>query len=518
MKTYILILVGLFIASIVVLAFADEVIWDNISAENLDLSTVLLNPESKRIIYFGSSKGVFKTEDGASSWRNVLSIKGGNRQINLLLFDPLDKKSIYAATGNGLFFSNNSGKDWKKIFKGKNSLENECTVLAVSPFGIYLGTKAGFFTSSDKGRSWHKANGKVGNTNILAIAYNPNDTDCVYIASTDGVFKSQDNCQSWERIFVANPTENGLEAEEISEDSDEVQRFSAIRYIACDLSNLDYIYLATLHGVYKSTDKGKSWEMLSNYGLLSGDIKSLLITNTSNIYAATKSAVFEYKDRRWHELSLRLTAEDIRFLASDSEGSLYVACEAGLFKANKTNPNSDKQGVMIEDYCKDEPKIKEIQQAAIKYAEVEPDKISKWRKQAAKKAFLPSVSAGVSRDNGDLWHWESGSTTKSGDDVLVKGRDTLDWDIRLTWNLGEIIWNDDQTSIDVRSRLMVQLRDDILDEVTKLYFERIRVKMEIDTLSIEDRKKRADRMLRLQELTASLDALTGGYFSQQLDK
>lgn len=63
---------------------------------------------------------------------------------------------------------------------------------------------------------------------------------------------------------------------------------------------------------------------------------------------------------------------------------------------------------------------------------------------------------------------------------------------------------------------MVQLRDDILDEVTKLYFERLRVKMELDNLSIEDRKKRFEKELKLQELTASIDALTGGYFSRQV--
>ena len=60
----------------------------------------------------------------------------------------------------------------------------------------------------------------------------------------------------------------------------------------------------------------------------------------------------------------------------------------------------------------------------------------------------------------------------------------------------------------------MQLRDDILDEVTKLYFERIRVKVELDNLSIEDRKKRLDKELRLNELTAVLDGLTGGSFSR----
>ena len=80
----------------------------------------------------------------------------------------------------------------------------------------------------------------------------------------------------------------------------------------------------------------------------------------------------------------------------------------------------------------------------MKYAEVEPEKISHWRNQAAKRAFLPKLTAGINRDASDLWHWESGSTTKTGDDALVRGRDTVDWDLSLIWDLGEIIWNNIQ--------------------------------------------------------------------------
>jgi hypothetical protein len=66
------------------------------------------------------------------------------------------------------------------------------------------------------------------------------------------------------------------------------------------------------------------------------------------------------------------------------------------------------------------------------------------------------------------------------------------------------------------SWLVAELRDNILDEVTRLYFERIRLKMELDNLTIEDRKKRLEKELRLKELVASLDALTDGYFSKAL--
>jgi ABC-type phosphate transport system auxiliary subunit len=63
---------------------------------------------------------------------------------------------------------------------------------------------------------------------------------------------------------------------------------------------------------------------------------------------------------------------------------------------------------------------------------------------------------------------------------------------------------------------MVELREDILDQLNKLYFERLRVKSELDNLALEDRRKRFDKQLKLEELTASLDALTSGYYSEQL--
>jgi hypothetical protein len=235
--------------------------------------------------------------------------------------------------------------------------------------------------------------------------------------------------------------------------------------------------------------------------------------------------VFEYSNDRWQELSLHFLAEEVRFLSSDSQDNLYAACDKGLFKARITDLGETKiSDNIISVYYKDEPEIKQVQQAAIKYAEVEPEKILRWRKQAAKKAILPKISIGMDQDldrttSSNIWGIYSSNGTPgryyAGPDDIAK-YNNKSWSVSLTWELGDLIWNDDQTNIDVRSKLMVQLRDDVLDEVTKLYFERIRVKMELDNLSIEDRKKRFEKELKLQELTAQIDGLTGGYFSSQI--
>lgn len=498
--------------------FAGEVEWQDIGRGNINLRTVLADSDNSNIIYIGSEQGIFKSEDGGGSWRSILSARGTNKGVNFLLFSSDDKNSLCAATGDGLYFSHNQGRNWSRIFKGKNYLENECTALAILPYAIYLGTKAGLFVSKNKGRSWHRETAQLGNTHILAIAYSLKEPNYLYVACINGVFKSKDSGQSWERTFITQPTENGNETEEITEDQDEQEKSSNLRYINIDPNNSNYLYLASGKGVYRSRDRGLTWESVSSYGLLSRDVKLVLISEQSDIYALTKSGIFEYSNERWQEISFNIAAGEFRFLACDKRGNLYVVCDRGIFKTQTFGSDSGKQDNLTALYAKDEPDIQTVQQAAITYAEVEPEKIKLWREQARKKAILPQLSIGIDRNTSDLWHWEGGSTTKTDDDILRRGRDSIDWDITLSWDLSELIWNDDQTSIDVRSRLMVELRQDVLDEVTKLYFERIRVKMELDSLSIEDRKKRVEKELRLNELAASLDALTGGLFSQYRNK
>jgi hypothetical protein len=505
-----------FVFSIKLQSFSQELSWENIGRENRDLKVALVKPGNARIIYIGAGNGIFKTEDGGLNWRNILSVRGQNKGVSFLLSDSQDENLLYAATGSGLFFSPNAGARWNRIFQGKNSLENECTGLAVLPYAIFLGTKSGLFVSKDKGRSWHKETGKIGNSQVLNIAHNPKEPQYLYIAAQEGVFVSKDCGGSWERVFVRHPVENGNDVEEDVDDRDEALRFSDIRYIAIDPNNLNYLYLATGKGVYISKDKGKTWDLFPSYGLLSQDIRFILISDKSKVFAISKSGIFEHGNERWNELSFGLAVDEVSFLALDTQNNIYAACDKGLFKASASQITSEAKENEMAVYYKDEPKISELQDAAIKYAEVGQEKILEWRSKAAKKALLPQVSLGIDRNTSDLWHWESGSSTKSGDDNLMKGRDSIDWDIALSWDLSELIWNDAQTSIDVRSRLTVQLRMDVLDEVTKIYFERLRVKMELDNLSIEDRKKRFEKELKLEELTASLDALTGGYFSRQL--
>ena len=179
---------------------------------------------------------------------------------------------------------------------------------------------------------------------------------------------------------------------------------------------------------------------------------------------------------------------------------------------NTTSLETQKQDILKK--FEGEPNISDVQEAAIRYAEVHPGKIKEWRDSARKKALLPNVSVGLDRYVTDYWHWDAGANP----DVLQKGKDTVSWDVTMTWDMGELIWKNDQTSIDTRSKLMVELRDDIMNEVTRTYFERRRIQIELLISPPQDLKLGLEKELRLQELTADIDALTGGYFSKYISK
>ncbi|MEW6007374.1 MAG: hypothetical protein AB1595_04370 [bacterium] len=141
----------------------------------------------------------------------------------------------------------------------------------------------------------------------------------------------------------------------------------------------------------------------------------------------------------------------------------------------------------------DEPGILELQEAAIRYNNLSPSTIKLWQKEAKIKPLFPKFS--IDYDKSITSYEKTGFITGPNE-----------WRLTFSWDLGELIYNPDQTSIDERSRLMTRLRNEILSDVTKLYFERKR-------LILEGKEK---NRIRIEELTGLIDGYTGGAFSKKI--
>ncbi|MDD5311195.1 MAG: hypothetical protein PHX64_05540, partial [Candidatus Omnitrophica bacterium] len=92
------------------------------------------------------------------------------------------------------------------------------------------------------------------------------------------------------------------------------------------------------------------------------------------------------------------------------------------------------------------------------------------------------------------------------------------WDVSASWDLGDLVYNTAQTSIDSRSKLMVELRNDIMEALNTAYFERKKLQKQLIRITDKESPSYTERELRIEELTATIDGLTGGYLSRKLEK
>lgn len=450
-----------------------------------------------------------------TAWKDVAS-DINCREFNCAALDPGRPDVVYVGTSNGAYKTEDGGESWERVFAGWDKRKNIRHIF-VKGGEVFLCTDKGLFISRDEGKSWSGSSGIASRAQAFSAAVIDEGAPAVLVATNEGLFKSPKDKKEWQRVFFTG--EEDAEAED--EEGAEID-LPKVRAVIASIHRPSRIYLGTEDGVYVRDGEGAPFVRLSDAGLL--DKETLFLAEspleTDRLYAVTNGGIFYFCDG-WQRLESAAPLRDARSIAfgPDRKNSVWITAKRGVYKSIDTD--TDEKRIEIETsnllkFFRDEPAINEVQERAIRYAEVHPSKIANWRARANMSAVLPRLSFGIDRDRSQSLHWDSGANP----DMWVIGPEEEDmgWDITLSWDLGDLIWNGDQTLIDVRSKLMVQLRDDILDEVNSYYFERRRLQIELLESPPQDKRERIKKELRIQELTANLDALTGGYFSRGLRK
>jgi hypothetical protein len=158
-----------------------------------------------------------------------------------------------------------------------------------------------------------------------------------------------------------------------------------------------------------------------------------------------------------------------------------------------------------------EPSAREVHKRVIRYADVGNAKIKRWQALSRVAGALPSFSFGKNLDRNDSVTTYSGKYITGPEDVS-KG-----WDADVSWDLGDMVYSSDQTSIDSREKMMVELRNDLLSEATRIYYERRRLQIGLVFTPPLSEQEHLENLLRLDELTALLDGMTDGFFSKRLE-
>jgi hypothetical protein len=145
----------------------------------------------------------------------------------------------------------------------------------------------------------------------------------------------------------------------------------------------------------------------------------------------------------------------------------------------------------------------------------EPERARSLVTRARHAGWLPEVRLRADRRFARGESVDLGSTSPTAlAPVDIDSDNDLRYEARLTWDLSKIVFNPDEIGAQFQALRTADARREVETLVIRLYFERRRLKAESAASDVSDGTAGMKLELRIAEIEAELDALTGGAFAR----
>ena len=248
------------------------------------IGALAVAPSNPKVLYAGtgesdiradlsSGDGVYKSQDGGATWKNI-GLRD-SRQISRILVDPRNADIVYvAALGHaygpnderGVYRSTDGGNTWVRVLdKGPTIGASDLAMAAAAPNVLFAGTwnahrppwstyaplqgpGGGLYRSTDSGVTWTQLTGHglpEGDWGRVGVAVAPNGKRVYALLDAgkkSGLYRSDDGGDTWSLA-------NG--------DPRLTSRAWYFNWITVDPGNPDVIYVPNV-ALYRSVDGGKT--------------------------------------------------------------------------------------------------------------------------------------------------------------------------------------------------------------------------------------------------------------------
>jgi hypothetical protein len=473
-------------------------------------------------VYFATNVGLIRNQ------QRIFTKTG----VNDLSFT---KDKIYLSTDLGLYTSDISSLRWELVTKA-NLRILQCKPSLKSKNLFYLLTINGFYTFNSKKNLVIKVNqGLVFNSDselkgrLEVLKHKQLKEELIYLALNNAVYKLDAAKKNWRRL-----TDKGLV---FNQDS----QMQVVDIFYKD----DYLFLVASTGLFYAKlglgNEVTEWHKV-NSAEFNLDENFLEGFTASSFSKQDKSLSLFIGNFRGDLYQLRLGDSELNAENGDGQQSSVtliepIALSSALNKDHEIkNEEKTTQDIISPSEKPDaldsneklklifslEPTIQETQAKALQFSGIPSGmEFGAYKRQARLRNVLPQID--TSFDNSD---YALSSLETSGSDEydsadssinssLDKNRkaamdNEFNTGFRFTWHLDRLIYDPEIIDIVNSARVSANIRENLLTELTQIYFQR---KNLLSELMSNPFSRTMTQKFKLQELTADIDARTGGWYS-----
>ncbi|ADV81829.1 WD40/YVTN/BNR-like repeat-containing protein [Terriglobus saanensis] len=201
--------------------------------------------------------------------------------------DPTDHLHIYLGTLTGwIYDTHDGGKQWTRLARVGQRDDLVLDNIVVDPSNskhLVIGAHVidrpdgGIYSSMDSGKSWTSSKQMQGHS-VLALSFAPSDPKILIAGALDGVYRSTDGGNDWKLITPAGSME-----------------LHEIESIAIDPKDPSTIYAGTWHLPWKTSDGGANWHNIKEGIIDDSDVFSIIVDpkNPQVVYASACSGIYK---------------------------------------------------------------------------------------------------------------------------------------------------------------------------------------------------------------------------------
>lgn len=327
------------------------------------VNTLAVQPSAEMTLLAGfAGGGIFKTTDGGVNWRPVFDDQP-ELAIGDITYDPNNPNIVYAGTGdpnvpsivfngNGLYKSIDGGETWAYLALGQQGIiskvivdpSNSSTLYAAVMGNPYIRDEhRGIYKSTDGGLNWSKVLFVSNQAGASDLVINPSNPQILYASFWDRIRSNQESIIHGPNAKIYKTTDGGANWTLLSNGlpSGAMGRTG----LAISPQNPDKLYaiyvdtLATVGGLYKTIDGGASWttvntttidDAFSDFGWYFGKVR-INPTNDEEVYILGVLLWRKASGSNAWQVGAGAHA-DTHDLVFVSSGRRYLATDGGVYR------------------------------------------------------------------------------------------------------------------------------------------------------------------------------------------